>query len=151
MDSTAKQPLGTHKSSTNCCDGWRMDSTAKQPLGTHKSSTKCCHGWWMDSTAQTAPRESKIINCNNPDFLHFVLRYFGNFQVIFFNIQVPPKFPPKFRQSLPYIGRSQVIDIYAVYTSNISHLLITQLQPNRPGSQSNLLSSTQHILFNNII
>jgi len=69
----------------------------------------------------------------------------------FFDIQVPPKFPPKFRQSLPYTGRSQVIDIYPVYTSNISHLLITQLRPNRPGSQPNLLSSTQHILFNNII
>jgi hypothetical protein len=90
--------------------------------------------------------------CNNPDFLHSVSRYIRNFQVIFFfDIQVPPKFPPKFRQSLPYTGRSQVINIYPVYTSNISHLLITQLRPNRPGSQPNLLSSTQHILFNNII
>jgi hypothetical protein len=89
-----------------------------------------------------------ISYCDNPDFLHSFSLYIGNFQVIFFfDIQVPPKF----RQSLPYTGRSQVIDIYPVYTSNISHLLITQLRPNRPGSQPNLLSSTQHVLFNNII
>jgi len=34
----------------------------KQPLGTQKSSPNCCHGCHMDSTAQTAPRDSEIIN-----------------------------------------------------------------------------------------
>jgi len=43
------------------------------------------------------------------------------------------KFPPKFRQSLPYTRRSQVIDIYPIYISNIS-LLITQSRPNHSGS-----------------
>jgi hypothetical protein len=60
-----------------------------------------------------------------PIFLHSFLQYIGNFQIIFFYIyiQVPPKFLPKFQQSLPYTGRSQFIDIYPVYTSNISHLI----------------------------
>ena len=34
----------------------------KQPLGTRKSSTNCCHRWRRDSTAQTPPRDSDIIN-----------------------------------------------------------------------------------------
>ena len=59
-------------------------------------------------------------------FLHSFLQYIGNFQVIFFfNTQVPPKF----RQSLPYIGRSQVINIYPVYTSNISYLITQNHDP----------------------
>jgi len=63
-------------------------------------------------------------------FLHSFSRYIGNFQVIFFcDIQVPPKFLPKFRQSLPYTGRSQVIDIYPVYTSNISYLITQNHDP----------------------
>jgi len=32
----------------------------KQPLGTEKSSTNCCHGSRRDSTAQTSPRDSEI-------------------------------------------------------------------------------------------
>jgi len=80
--------------------------------------------------------------CNTPYF-HYIYNYFPTIwyvkiQVIFFlqfSYKSLPKFPPKFRQSLPYIGRSQVIDIYPLYTSNISHL-ITQSRPNRPGSQS---------------
>ena len=63
-------------------------------------------------------------------FLHSFSQYIENFQVNFFiYIQVPPKFLPKFRQSLPYTGRSQVIDIYPVYTSNISHLITQSHDP----------------------
>jgi hypothetical protein len=59
-------------------------------------------------------------------FLHSFSQYIGNIQVIFFfDIQVPPKF----RQSLSYTGRSQVIDIYLVYTSNISHLITQNHNP----------------------
>jgi hypothetical protein len=62
--------------------------------------------------------------CNNPDFSTFFFviywKFSGNF---FFDIQVPPKFLPKFRQNLLYTGRSQVINIYHVYTFNISHLI----------------------------
>jgi len=36
--------------------------SAKQNLGTHKSSTNCCHKRRTDSTPQTAPRDSYIIN-----------------------------------------------------------------------------------------
>jgi len=36
---------------------------------------------------------------------------------------------PKFWQSLPYTGRSQVIDIYPIYTSNISHLITQNHDP----------------------
>ena len=72
----------------------------------------------------------KII-VTTPIFLHSFSRYIGNFQVNFFfyDIQVPPKFLPKFQQSLPYTGRSQVIDIYPVYTSNISHLITQNHDP----------------------
>ena len=35
--------------------------SAKQHLGTQKSSTNCCHGRSIDSTAQTPPRDSQII------------------------------------------------------------------------------------------
>ena len=52
-----------------------------------------------------------------------------------FSYKSLPKFPLKFRQSLPYTRRSQVIDIYPVYTFNILHL-ITQSWPNHLGSQS---------------
>jgi len=64
-------------------------------------------------------------SCNNPDFSTFFFLIYWKFSGNFFfcDIQVPPKFLLKFRQSLPYIGRSQVIDIYHVYTSNISHLI----------------------------
>jgi hypothetical protein len=69
--------------------------------------------------------------CNNPDFSTFFFaiywKYLGKF--FFFDIQVPPKFLPKFRQSLPYTGGSQVIDIYPIYTSNISHLITQNHDP----------------------
>ena len=51
--------------------------------------------------------------CNNPDFPRPFSRYIGNFQVIFLYIYIytgSTKFLPKFRQSLPYNRRSQVID-----------------------------------------
>jgi hypothetical protein len=68
----------------------------------------------------------RTLNVTTPIFLHSFSQYIGNFQVIcFFFIQVPPKF----RQSLPYTGRSQVIDIYHVYTSNISHLITQNHDP----------------------
>jgi len=98
------------------------------------------------SWASTAGRWSHLSYlvkfCNIPYF-HYIYNYFPTIwyvkiQVIFFlqfSYKSLLKFPPKFWQSLPYIGRSQVIDIYPVYTSNISHL-ITQSWPNRPGSQS---------------
>jgi len=81
-----KHPLGTHKSSRNCCHGRHTDWTtqkphrdsqiinellarvthgfdsAKQHLETHKSSTNCCHRRRTDSRAHTAPRDSQIIN-----------------------------------------------------------------------------------------
>ena len=69
--------------------------------------------------------------CNNPDFSTFFFaiywKFSGNF--FFFDIQVPPKFLPKFWQSLPYTGRSQVIDIYLVYTFNNSHLITQNHDP----------------------
>jgi len=37
-------------------------NNAKQNLGTHKSSMNCCHKRRTDSTPQTAPRDSYIIN-----------------------------------------------------------------------------------------
>jgi hypothetical protein len=73
-----KHPLGTQKSSTNCCRGSRRDSTAqtnhqrtavtvdarilqpKQPLGTEKSSTNCCRGSRRDSTAQTNHQRTAV-------------------------------------------------------------------------------------------
>ena len=68
--------------------------------------------------------------CNNPDFSTFFFAIYwkilGNF---FFDIQVPPKFLPKYQQSLPDTGRSQVIDIYPGYTSNISHLITQNHDP----------------------
>ena len=66
---------------------------------------------------------------------------------IYIYIQVPPKF----QQSLLYTGRSQVMDINPVYTSNNSHLITQNHDPNHPGSQPNSLSTTQNILFNNIV
>ena len=65
-------------------------------------------------------------------FPHPFSRYIGKFQVNFFfyiYIQVPPKFPTKFRQSLLCTGKSQVIDIYPVYTSNGSHLITQNHDP----------------------
>jgi len=41
-------------------DAWIQQR--KQPLETHKTSTNFFHGWCMDSTAQTAPRDSDILN-----------------------------------------------------------------------------------------
>jgi hypothetical protein len=74
---------------------------------------------------------SLLVNVTTLVFLHSFLRYIENFQVNFFfcDIQVPPKFLPKFRQSLPYTSRFQVIDIYSVYTSNISHLITQNHDP----------------------
>ena len=66
-------------------------------------------------------------NCNNPDFPHPISRYIGNFQVNFFYIYI--QVPPKFQQSLLYTGRSQVIDINPVYTSNNSHLITQNHDP----------------------
>ena len=140
-----------------CLPGWLWSLCCMAP-GLSVSALPCWSasesvflGYWKLGSGWRPLVDVWWLLCNNPDFLHSFSRYIGNFQVFFFYIQVSPKIPPKFRQSLPYTGRSQVIDIYPVYTSNISHLLITQLRPNHPGSQPNLLSSTQHILFNNII
>jgi hypothetical protein len=69
---------------------------------------------------------------------YFPMIWYVKIKVMFFiqfSYKSLPKFAPKFRQSLPYTGRFQVIDIYPVYTSNISHL-ITQSRPNHFGSQS---------------
>jgi len=78
----------------------------------------------LTKSTESQPRSDT--NCNNPDFSTFFFaiywKFLGNF---FFNTQVPPKF----RQSLPYIGRSQVINIYPVYTSNISHLITQNHDP----------------------
>ena len=74
---------------------------------------------------------------------HNILRIFS---VIVF-IQVPPKILSKFRRSLPYTRRSQVIDKIILYFQ--FHFTT---RSNHPGSQSNSSSSsTQHIIFNNII
>ena len=83
------------------------------------------------SDNETNPSYDEL-NVTTPIFLHSFSRYFGNFQVNFFffcDIQVPSKFLPKFRQSLPYTGRSQVIGIDPVYTSNISHLITQNHDP----------------------
>jgi len=70
---------------------------------------------------EQAMKMRKIEGCNNPIFLHSFSQYIGNSQVNFFFCDIQD--PPKFRQSLPYTGRSQVINIYPVYTSNISYLI----------------------------
>jgi len=46
----------------------------KQPLGTRKSSTNCCHRCRRQSTAQTATRDSEIIN----ELLSRVTQGFGS-------------------------------------------------------------------------
>ena len=50
------------------------------------------------------------------------------FQVIFF-LYIYIQVPPKFQQNLLYTGRSQVIDINPVYTSNNSHLITQNHDP----------------------
>ena len=83
-----------------------------------------------DTTQVRSDSDFGIKSVTTLIFLHSFSQYIGKFQVIFFlYIQVPPKFSPKFRQSLPYTGRSQVIDIYHVYTSNNSHLITQNHDP----------------------
>jgi len=60
--------------------------------------------------------------CNNPDFF---------FHHCYFYIQVPPKFLPKFQQSLLYMGRSQVINEFILHFQ--FHFTIWS---NHPGSNS---------------
>ena len=48
---------------------------------------------------------------------------------IYIYIYIYIQVPPKFWQSLPCTGRSQVIDIYPVYTSNNSHLITQNHDP----------------------
>jgi len=67
----------------------------------------------------------------------------SNFFYTQFSYKSLLKFPLKFWQSSFYTGRFQVIDIYIVYTSNISHL-ITQSQSNRSGSQSHKYHHHHH-------
>jgi hypothetical protein len=70
-------------------------------------------------------------------YSYFPMIWYVKIRVVFFSqfsYKSLPKFPLKFRQSLPYIGKSQVIDTYPVYTFNILHL-ITASRPNHPGSQ----------------
>ena len=81
------------------------------------------------------PRTFTCIYSYFPTIWYVKIRVIFLYICIQFSYTSLPKFPPKFRQSLPYIGRSQVIDIYHVYTSNISYL-ITQSQPNCLGSPS---------------
>ena len=64
-------------------------------------------------------------------YSYFPTIWYIKIWVIFFQFSYKrlPKFPPKFQQSLPYTGRSQVIDIYPVYTSNGSHLITQNHDP----------------------
>jgi len=55
-------PSGLRNQQRTAVTGAAWIRQPKQPLGTQKSSTNCCHGWRMDSTAQTAPGYSEIIN-----------------------------------------------------------------------------------------
>jgi hypothetical protein len=52
--------LRNHQRTAVTGDPWIRQP--KQPVGTHKSSTNCCQGWRIDSIAQTAPRDSEMSN-----------------------------------------------------------------------------------------
>ena len=84
------------------------------------------------------------------DYSYFLMVWYVKIRVNFFfqfSYTSLPKFPLKFQQSLPYTGRSQVIDIYHVYTSNILHL-ITQSRPNHPESESHKHHHHNHNIYN---
>jgi hypothetical protein len=55
-------PLGLKYHQRSGVKGNARIRQPRQPLGTEKSSTNCCHGSRRDSTAHTAPRDSEITN-----------------------------------------------------------------------------------------
>ena len=76
-------------------------------------------------STESQPRSDT--NCNDHDFSTFFFAIYWKISGNFFFIYI--QVPPKFQQSLPYTGRSQVIDIYPVYTSNNSHLITKNHDP----------------------
>jgi len=55
-------PKGLRNHQLTAVTGGAWIRQPKQPLGTQKSSTNCCHGLGLDWTAHTAPMDSEIIN-----------------------------------------------------------------------------------------
>ena len=66
--------------------------------------------------------------CNDHDFSTFFFAIYWKISGKFF-FYIYIQVPPKFRQSFPCTSRSQVIDIYPVYTSNNSHLITQNHDP----------------------
>jgi hypothetical protein len=59
---SANSPYGLRNHQRTAVTGDALIRQRKHPLGTHKSSRNCCHGRHTDWTAQNPPRDSQLIN-----------------------------------------------------------------------------------------